>query len=69
MTATVTAELSNALRQARLARHHPDCRCGIYRDAPEPMRGAPYCTPAEWRWESMLDRLITKALDETEQQC
>lgn len=47
-------QLTSALREVRVARHHMDCHCGLYRDT----NGAPYCTAAEWRWCSSLDRIL-----------
>lgn len=55
-----TTRLATALEQARQARHHPACTCGSYR-APD---GAPYCSSAEFRWTSMVNRMITTVCQE-----
>lgn len=47
--------LATALHYARYHRHHPDCRCGEYRNA----AGEPFCTREEANWSSMLDRILT----------
>lgn len=60
MTVTViptpAQQCAEALKQARLNRHHPTCRCGLYRQ-----NGAPYCTSGEATWAGILDRLIDRA--------
>jgi hypothetical protein len=55
-TITAQAQLVEAVDKARHSRHHPDCRCNTYKDL--------YCTVDEWRWTSMVDRLIDKARQE-----
>ena len=47
---------SDALVFVRRHRHHPDCRCGTWRDG----YGAPFCTPAEALWSRALDRLLNR---------
>ena len=61
MSVTLTdsrTRLNTALSQARHARHHPDCRCGHYKNV--------YCTEAEWSWSEMVNRLITQVLRESQ---
>lgn len=55
---SVVQKLHDAVLQARLARHHSTCVCCQYRDA----TGAPYCNATDWRYSSMIDRLITAVL-------
>jgi hypothetical protein len=54
-TAPTAHRIAEALDQARHARHHPDCTCGLYRG---PLN-APYCTDSECRWSAMVDRILT----------
>lgn len=56
----VDTRLHEAVFNARVARHHRDCMCCQYRDAD----GEAFCTPAEWRFNNMVDRLIDRALQE-----
>jgi hypothetical protein len=59
-TATPTTHrLAEALASCRLARHHPDCSCGLYRPGEGTYKGSPFCTAAECRWTSMVDRILT----------
>lgn len=46
-------QIATALEQMRKYRHHPDCRCGNYRN-----NGASFCTPQESTWSNIVDRLI-----------
>ena len=62
---TVVQQLHDAVFQARTARHHPTCSCSQYRDA----HREGFCTPAEWRFSQMADRLIDKARAEHETSC
>lgn len=47
--------LTTAVEQARHARHHTGCDCGVYRDAD----GAPYCSSSEFRWNSLVNSILT----------
>ena len=48
-------QLADALTQARMSRHHPDCDCWAYRS----VKRAGYCTVDEWRWSETIDRILT----------
>lgn len=59
------AELATAVDRARHARHHPDCRCGIYRRADcSAYHNAPFCTADERLWVSTVDKLIDQIRQE-----
>lgn len=55
---TPVQQCQEAVKQARLHRHHPDCRCHMVRQ-----NGSPYCSDGEATWSSILDRLIDRVLE------
>jgi hypothetical protein len=61
VTVTVSAPPDNqamirdALTQVRMARHHRDCRCGIFQRH--------WCSPEEKLWCRSVDRLIETIRD------
>lgn len=56
--------LTEAVRNARCARHHLECQCGLYRSTSAEDRGAPYCTTEERFWSKTVDRLLHAVVQE-----
>jgi hypothetical protein len=44
------AQLKSALRQVRLSRHYPECRCGAFKHN--------FCTADESLWSNTVNRLL-----------
>ena len=51
---TSADQLAAAVSKVRHSRHHPDCRCGVYRKS-----GAPYCSTQEWQFSNLVDRILS----------
>lgn len=51
----IANQIAEALAQVRRCRHQDGCTCFAYRNG-----GAPFCTPQESSWCSILDRLLDK---------
>jgi len=56
---TISEQLEQAVTQVRRYRHHPDCACALYRGNDR----APFCTGGEATLNSIVDRLIDRALE------
>lgn len=59
MTVSISSpeqQLADAVRICREQRHHPDCRCGLYRNQDR----APFCTAFESSWARIVDDLIDR---------
>ncbi len=52
----LTAQLAEAVQQARHARHHESCDCSVYRSGD----GEGWCSPQEWRFSTMADRILVQ---------
>lgn len=61
-TTTTADQLHTAVHQARTARHHQDCHCGVIR-----VNNSPYCTAQEATATRRVDILLD-ALINTERQ-
>ena len=64
MTAVLSvpqSQLADALTQVRMSRHHQACRCASYRS---PTVHAPFCGVDEYRYSTMVDRLLTTVLQQ-----
>lgn len=58
LTPALERQLATAVREARCARHHRDCKCGLYRKADGDYEGSPYCCESEATWSGQVDRLL-----------